>query len=144
MISNWSGDFIDEEKDGWIGEVMGWMDEMADGWMLQVANMLYLEAPAGVGYSYSDDRNYTTNDDMVSNEHRSTLCIIPKCVFESNNSNVFLFFYFYFLKLHCPNGISLMENLGCLPRGKASCNRVALPNPRCMLGVLVFPYSTKL
>ena len=28
--------------------------------------------------------------------------------------------------------------------GKASCDRVALPNLRCMLGVLVFPYSTEL
>ena len=27
--------------------------------------MLYLEAPAGVGYSYSDDKNYTTDDDQV-------------------------------------------------------------------------------
>ena len=27
--------------------------------------MLYMEAPAGVGYSYSDDRNYTTSDDQV-------------------------------------------------------------------------------
>ncbi|KAJ8303416.1 hypothetical protein KUTeg_019812 [Tegillarca granosa] len=32
----------------------------------QVANMLYLEAPAGVGFSYSDDKNYTTDDDLVS------------------------------------------------------------------------------
>ncbi|KAK2167443.1 hypothetical protein NP493_1277g00003 [Ridgeia piscesae] len=31
-----------------------------------VANMLYLEAPAGVGYSYSVDKNYTTDDDQVS------------------------------------------------------------------------------
>ncbi|KAI0228585.1 Lysosomal protective protein [Lamellibrachia satsuma] len=31
-----------------------------------VANMLYLEAPAGVGYSYSTDKNYTTDDDQVS------------------------------------------------------------------------------
>lgn len=30
------------------------------------ANMLYLEAPAGVGYSYSDDKNYTTDDDQVA------------------------------------------------------------------------------
>ena len=28
--------------------------------------------------------------------------------------------------------------------GKASCDRVVLPNPQCMLGVSVFPYSTKL
>lgn len=34
--------------------------------IFQVANMLYLEAPAGVGYSYSDDKNYTTDDDQVS------------------------------------------------------------------------------
>ena len=27
--------------------------------------MIYLEAPAGVGYSYSDDKNYTTDDDQV-------------------------------------------------------------------------------
>ena len=32
----------------------------------QVANILYLESPAGVGFSYSDDKNYTTNDDIVS------------------------------------------------------------------------------
>ena len=34
-------------------------------WRPQVANMLYLEAPAGVGYSYSVDKNYTTDDDQV-------------------------------------------------------------------------------
>lgn len=28
--------------------------------------MIYLEAPAGVGFSYSDDANYTTGDDDVS------------------------------------------------------------------------------
>ena len=27
--------------------------------------MIYLEAPAGVGYSYADDKNYTTDDDQV-------------------------------------------------------------------------------
>ena len=27
--------------------------------------MLYLEAPAGVGYSYATDKNYTTDDDQV-------------------------------------------------------------------------------
>ena len=31
------------------------------------------------------------------------------------------------------------EKFGLLSRGKASCDRVALPNLRCMLCVLVFP-----
>jgi len=31
-----------------------------------IANMLYLESPAGVGFSYSDDGMYTTNDTEVS------------------------------------------------------------------------------
>ncbi|KAK7487194.1 hypothetical protein BaRGS_00021546 [Batillaria attramentaria] len=34
-----------------------------------VANMLYLEAPAGVGFSYSDDKNYTTDDDQVAKDN---------------------------------------------------------------------------
>uniref|UniRef100_M4AD45 Carboxypeptidase n=1 Tax=Xiphophorus maculatus TaxID=8083 RepID=M4AD45_XIPMA len=31
-----------------------------------IANMLYLESPVGVGFSYSDDKNYKTNDTEVS------------------------------------------------------------------------------
>ncbi|KAK7487199.1 hypothetical protein BaRGS_00021551 [Batillaria attramentaria] len=38
-----------------------------------VANMLYLEAPAGVGYSYSDDGNYTTDDDQTAQDNHLAL-----------------------------------------------------------------------
>ncbi|XP_069031826.1 lysosomal protective protein [Embiotoca jacksoni] len=32
----------------------------------KIANMLYLESPAGVGFSYSDNKKYVTNDTEVS------------------------------------------------------------------------------
>ncbi|KAF7645530.1 hypothetical protein LDENG_00202530 [Lucifuga dentata] len=32
----------------------------------KITNMLYLESPAGVGFSYSDNKNYRTNDTEVS------------------------------------------------------------------------------
>lgn len=38
-----------------------------------VANMLYLEAPAGVGYSYADDGNYTTDDDQTAQDNHLAL-----------------------------------------------------------------------
>ncbi|KAL2076897.1 hypothetical protein ACEWY4_027498 [Coilia grayii] len=34
-----------------------------------VANMLYLESPAGVGFSYSDDQKYKTDDDQVAEDN---------------------------------------------------------------------------
>ncbi|XP_002735966.3 lysosomal protective protein-like, partial [Saccoglossus kowalevskii] len=37
------------------------------------ANVLYLESPAGVGYSYSDDGNYTTDDDQVADDNYAAL-----------------------------------------------------------------------
>ncbi|XP_028295942.1 lysosomal protective protein [Gouania willdenowi] len=35
----------------------------------QIANVLYLESPAGVGYSYADDKKYATNDDEVADDN---------------------------------------------------------------------------
>ncbi|KAJ8259284.1 hypothetical protein COCON_G00182960 [Conger conger] len=32
----------------------------------KIANVVYLESPAGVGFSYSDDKQYTTNDTEVA------------------------------------------------------------------------------
>uniref|UniRef100_A0A3P8Y301 Carboxypeptidase n=1 Tax=Esox lucius TaxID=8010 RepID=A0A3P8Y301_ESOLU len=35
----------------------------------RIANVLYLESPAGVGYSYSDDQKYKTDDDQVADDN---------------------------------------------------------------------------
>ena len=57
-----------------------------------------------------------------------------------NRPGFFLcYFFFFFLQLYCPNGISTISTFGLPPPGKASCDRVALPNLWSMLGVLVFP-----
>ncbi|XP_054626679.1 cathepsin A-like [Dunckerocampus dactyliophorus] len=39
----------------------------------RIANVLYLESPAGVGYSYSSDGNYTTDDDQVAEDNYKAL-----------------------------------------------------------------------
>lgn len=52
----------------------------------KIANVLYLEAPAGVGFSYSDDKKYRTNDTEVALNNylalKTFLKLFPK--FESN------------------------------------------------------------
>lgn len=35
----------------------------------KIANMIFLESPAGVGYSYSDDGNYFTDDDQTAQDN---------------------------------------------------------------------------
>ncbi|XP_056134183.1 cathepsin A-like [Lampris incognitus] len=35
----------------------------------KIANILYLESPAGVGYSYSDNKKYKTDDDQVAEDN---------------------------------------------------------------------------
>ena len=51
-------------------------------------------------------------------------------------------FVFVFCTLCCPNGNVSQGKFWSLSPTKASCNRVALPNPnklKCMLGLFVFP-----
>lgn len=39
----------------------------------KIANILYLESPAGVGYSYSDDQKYATDDNQVADDNYKAL-----------------------------------------------------------------------
>ncbi|XP_054892363.1 cathepsin A-like [Poeciliopsis prolifica] len=39
----------------------------------RIANVLYLESPAGVGYSYSDSKKYDTDDDQVADDNYKAL-----------------------------------------------------------------------
>lgn len=43
----------------------------------QIVNMLYLESPVGVGFSYSDDQKYVTNDNEVSYMPRNSAPVWP-------------------------------------------------------------------
>lgn len=39
----------------------------------KVANMIFLEAPVGVGFSYSDDKDYKCDDDRTARENRAAV-----------------------------------------------------------------------
>ncbi len=52
--------------------------------------MLYLESPAGVGFSYSDDQKYATNDTEVSDMPETQL-LIGSQVFTVRCFKVFVF-----------------------------------------------------
>ena len=69
-----------------------------------------------------------------NNRVRSLVCLFLGLFFFLLASN----FTFTFYNCIVPVGFLPRENLVAFP-GKASCDRVALPNLLCMLGVLVFP-----
>lgn len=56
----------------------------------QVANIIYLESPAGVGYSYSDDEDYATDDDQVSANNLAAIKSFFKKFPEYKNNKFFL------------------------------------------------------
>uniref|UniRef100_A0A3P9A556 Carboxypeptidase n=1 Tax=Esox lucius TaxID=8010 RepID=A0A3P9A556_ESOLU len=55
-----------------------------------IANVLYLESPAGVGFSYSDDKKYTTNDTEVSMNNYLALKEFFKAFPEYSKNEFFL------------------------------------------------------
>lgn len=56
----------------------------------KIANVLYLESPAGVGFSYSDNKDYRTNDTEVSLNNYLALKTFLKLFPEFASSDVFL------------------------------------------------------
>ncbi|XP_047439631.1 lysosomal protective protein [Mugil cephalus] len=56
----------------------------------KIANMLYLESPAGVGFSYSDDKNYVTNDTEVSMNNYLALKQFLRLFPEFSSNQLFL------------------------------------------------------
>uniref|UniRef100_A0A9J8CZZ4 Carboxypeptidase n=1 Tax=Cyprinus carpio carpio TaxID=630221 RepID=A0A9J8CZZ4_CYPCA len=73
--------FVESQKDPAGGPVVLWLNggpgcSSLDGLLTEhgpflvrnqsIANVLYLESPAGVGFSYSDDKKYATNDTEVA------------------------------------------------------------------------------
>jgi cathepsin A (carboxypeptidase C) len=43
------------------------------------ASIVYIESPAGVGFSYSSDGNFTTDDDQVISHRHSIHYHVPSC-----------------------------------------------------------------
>ncbi|XP_068598463.1 lysosomal protective protein [Brachionichthys hirsutus] len=56
----------------------------------KIANMLYLESPVGVGFSYSDDGDFVTNDTEVSMNNYLALKEFSRLFPEFNNNKLFL------------------------------------------------------
>ncbi|XP_019365282.1 PREDICTED: lysosomal protective protein-like, partial [Gavialis gangeticus] len=56
----------------------------------QVANVLYLESPLGVGFSYSDDKQYTTNDTEVAHNNYLALKEFLRLFPEYSNNDLYL------------------------------------------------------
>uniref|UniRef100_A0A2K6G955 Carboxypeptidase n=1 Tax=Propithecus coquereli TaxID=379532 RepID=A0A2K6G955_PROCO len=84
--------FVESQKDPENSPVVLWLNggpgcSSLDGLLTEhgpflIANMLYLESPAGVGFSYSDDKGYATNDTEVAQSNFEALkdffCLFPE------------------------------------------------------------------
>lgn len=64
--------FLSENGPFHVNDNGAMLDDNPFSWN-KIANVLYIESPAGVGYSYSDDKKYATNDDQVAEDNYRAL-----------------------------------------------------------------------
>ena len=56
----------------------------------RIVNMLFIEAPVGVGFSYSDNHNYTCDDDRTAKENRMAVERFFELFPELKTNNLFI------------------------------------------------------
>lgn len=77
---------------GCVGAWIGWgaLNSFPPPPPLQIANVLYLESPAGVGFSYSNDKSYATNDTEVAQSNFEALQDFFRLFPEYKDNELFL------------------------------------------------------
>lgn len=56
----------------------------------KIANILFLESPVGVGFSYSTDKDYETDDDIVAEDNQRAIHVFYKKFPEFQNRTLFV------------------------------------------------------
>uniref|UniRef100_A0A8C3WGF3 Carboxypeptidase n=1 Tax=Catagonus wagneri TaxID=51154 RepID=A0A8C3WGF3_9CETA len=92
--------FVESQKDPKSSPVVLWLNggpgcSSLDGLLTEhgpflIANVLYLESPAGVGFSYSDDKSYVTNDTEVAQSNFEALKDFFRLFPEYKDNELFL------------------------------------------------------
>lgn len=92
----------------------------------KIANVLFIESPAGVGYSYATDGNITTNDDQTAAENRVALIDLFKNKFPEYKENDFYITGESYAGVYLPTlGNLLLSDPGNFPNFKG----LAVGNP---------------
>ncbi|XP_040837335.1 lysosomal protective protein isoform X3 [Ochotona curzoniae] len=92
--------FVESQKDPKSSPVVLWLNggpgcSSLDGLLTEhgpflIANVLYIESPAGVGFSYSDDKLYATNDTEVAQNNYEALKDFFRLFPEYKDNKLFL------------------------------------------------------